>query len=102
MTEPLLQQAIDEGMDAPPIYIAWPEEVGPTPQQLVRLQKLKAWRSALGQRLSMDPSLIWGMTSLERLASQPDTLDEELTIPSVRAWQRQEFSASLGAVLATI
>ena len=33
--------------------------------------------------------------SLERLATQPETLDAELGSPVVREWQRREFAAHL-------
>ena len=100
---PSLQQAIKEGRSAPPFHRPRPaqQRARPTQELIARLQKLKAWRSALGERLSMDPSLLWPMASLERLAGQASTLDAELGAPEVRAWQRQEFGASLRTLLVT-
>lgn len=95
-----LQEAIREGMSAPPFHkppASRPREERHTQQQMVRSQKLKAWRSALGERLSMDPSLLWPMASLQQLAREPGA---ELAAPEVRVWQRQEFEESLRAVLA--
>ena len=60
-----------------------------------RLNALKKWRIALGQRLSLDPSLLWPMRSLQRIARAPDNLDAELQEPEVRMWQRREFEESL-------
>ncbi len=100
---PLLQQALKEGRSAQPFNRPRPAQRRgrPTPEQIARLQKLKAWRSALGERLSMDPSLLWPMASLERLAGQASTLDAERGAPEVRAWQHQEFGASLRKLLVT-
>ncbi|MBF8267324.1 MAG: ribonuclease [Dehalococcoidia bacterium] len=100
---PSLQRAIQEGISAPPFHRPPPAQRRdrPTQEQMARLQMLKAWRSALGERLSMDPSLLWPTVSLERLAGQTSTLDAELAAPEVRAWQLQEFGASLRTLLVT-
>lgn len=105
---PSLQQAIQQGRSAPPFQRPRPAQRRgrPTQEQIARLQMLKAWRSALGERLSMDPSLLWPMASLDRLAGQrlagqTSTLDAGMTASGVRAWQRQEFGASLRKLLAT-
>ncbi len=65
-----------------------------------RLTKLKEWRIAEGKKLSMDPSLLWPMRSLERLSHEPSLLDEELKSPEIRRWQRSEFEAAVRATLA--
>ncbi len=98
----LLQQAIKEGRSAPPFHRPRPAQRRgrPTEEQIARLRMLKAWRSALGKQMCMDPSLLWPMASLERLAGQTSTLDAEFAAPEVRAWQRQEFGASLRTLLA--
>ncbi|MDO8750575.1 MAG: HRDC domain-containing protein [Dehalococcoidia bacterium] len=100
---PSLRQAIQEGRSAPSFHRPRPAQRRdrPTQEQIARLQMLKAWRSALGQRLSMDPSLLWPMASMERLAGQTSTLDAELAAHEVRAWQFQEFGASLRTLLVT-
>jgi hypothetical protein len=64
-----------------------------------RLGKLKDWRNHEGERLSLDPSLLWPMRSLERLARDPGAVDEEVRSPDVRRWQRGEFEAAVRAVL---
>lgn len=100
---PSLQHAVKEGKAAPPYHRPRPAQrwERPTQEQIARLQMLKAWRSALGARLSIDPSLLWPMASLERLAGQTSALDAELAAPGVRAWQIQEFGASLRKLLVT-
>ena len=60
-----------------------------------RFSALKRWRVGLGERLSLDPALLWPMASLQRIARAPDNLDAELQEPEVRKWQRREFEESL-------
>jgi hypothetical protein len=43
----------------------------------------------------MDPSLLWPMRSLERLAREPEKFDEELESSEIRRWQRGEFQAAV-------
>ena len=47
----------------------------------------------------LDPSLLWPLTSLERLAKAPDTLIVELTSDEIRHWQRDVIASSLQACL---
>ena len=72
----------------------------PTAPEADRLTKLKEWRIAEGEKLSMDPSLLWPMRSLERLARAPEAIDEELTSSDIRRWQRAEFEAMVRSTLA--
>ncbi len=67
-----------------------------------RLGRLKGWRVSLGTTLSLDPSLLWPTSSLERLAEAPDTLSSELTSAGIRRWQRDRFAAVLGAYLESL
>lgn len=67
-----------------------------------RLWRLKEWRTGLGQRLRLDPGLLWPASSLERLARCLDSLDAELASSEVRAWQRREFGESLRIFLAAL
>ena len=59
------------------------------------LKQLKVWRSAQAKELSLDQSLIWPADSLDRLARNPSTLDEEMHAPEVRRWQVSQFAESL-------
>lgn len=72
----------------------------PTAEEAARLTKLKDWRIAEGEKLSIDPSLLWPMRSLERLARAPKTFEEELESPEIRRWQRGEYESTLRALLA--
>ena len=71
----------------------------PTPSQVRWLGRLKEWRVGEGKRLAVDPSLLWPIRSLERLARAPGSLDEELEAPEVRRWQRAQFADTLGALM---
>jgi ribonuclease D len=99
-----LKRAIEIGVAAPPIARPappYPFRPRPTSAQAKRLQHLKDWRIAEGTKLALDPSLLWPMRSMERLAREPGTLDSELESSDVRAWQQQAgFADSLRAVLA--
>ena len=64
-----------------------------------RLDRLKKWRTATGKSLSLDPALIWPMTSMKSLASSPKDLETELSSPEVRKWQRAEFGPSVRRAL---
>ena len=68
----------------------------------VRLDKLKAWRTEHGKRLSLAVGLLWPMVSLQRLASFPDDLETELQAPEIRGWQREEFEGSLRVLVAEV
>ncbi len=98
-----IRAALRRGMEAPPYRrpeAPHPPRPRPTDEQNARLARLKAWRMGLGKQLSLDPSLLWSMRSLERLAREPGSLDAELESPELRRWQRREFGDSLGRVLA--
>ncbi|MBE9482922.1 MAG: HRDC domain-containing protein [Chloroflexi bacterium] len=95
-----LQQALHNGMTAPPIHRPPPTKfVRTSEEEVKRLRHLKEWRTSLGSSLSLDPSLLWPLTSLERLAKAPDTLSVELTSDSIRLWQRDVVASSLQACL---
>ena len=94
-----LLAAVRAGGSAQPVSRPLPltmPEPRPTQAQLDRFQALKRWRTEQGERLGLDPALIWPMASLELLARSPQALAEELSSSTaVRRWQRAEFSASL-------
>jgi ribonuclease D len=98
-----LQQAIRDGLAAPPIRR--PPRVAAerlSHEQIQRLRHLKAWRVSLGATLSLDPSLLWPTASLERLAKSPHTLCAELTSADIRHWQRDRFALALRAYLESL
>ncbi len=95
-----LRQALRDGITAPPIHRPHPvKTVRASEEQVRRLSRLKEWRTSLGSRLSLDPSLLWSLTSLQRLAKAPDTLSAELTFDNIRQWQRDVVASSLQACL---
>jgi ribonuclease D len=67
-----------------------------------RLTRLKAWRTAQGKALELDPALLWPAASLERLSRDNGNLDEEFASPEVRRWQAREFGEPLRKFLADI
>ena len=95
-----LQQALRNGITAPPVHQLRPIRAKrASEEQVQRLSRLKEWRTSLGSSLSLDPSLLWPLTSLERLAKAPDTLNVEITSDSIRNWQRDVVASSLQACL---
>ena len=72
-----------------------------TKPETARLTRLKRWRADLGAASEVDPSILWPMRSLERLARSPGSLDAECASAEVRAWQRERFSESLRRELGT-
>ncbi len=95
-----LRQALHNGITAPPIHRPHPiKAVRASKEQVQRLIRLKEWRTSLGSRLSLDPSLLWPLTSLERLAKAPDTLSVELASDGIRHWQRDVVASSLQSCL---
>ncbi len=95
-----LQQALRNGITAPSIHRPHPIKTErASEEQVQRLSRLKEWRTSLGSSLSLDPSLLWPLTSLEQLAKAPDTLSVELTSDNIRHWQRDVVASSLQACL---
>ena len=98
-----LRQALRNGMGAPPINRPHLIKVKrASKEQLQRLNHLKDWRKRLSSRLSLDPSLLWPLTSLERLARAPDTLSAKLISDDIRNWQRDVVASSLQACLGSL
>ncbi|MCZ6789265.1 MAG: ribonuclease D, partial [Chloroflexi bacterium] len=65
-----------------------------------RLRRLKEWRTDEANALAMEPSLVWPMISLERLARAPGSLSIEIENPEVRHWQRDRFLEHISYALA--
>jgi len=102
-----LRTAVRDGLRAPVVKLPRPPtrngqrlSAAERAEVVDRLQRLKGWRTDLGQRLGLDPALLWPALSLERLAGRLDSLDAELASQNVRAWQRREFGESLKTFLA--
>ena len=90
--------AVRKGIDGPPLMRPapqFPPKARPSASQVKRLANLKTWRTAEAKTFEVDPSMIWPMRSLERLAREPGTLTNEQFSTEVRNWQREQFSESL-------
>jgi len=99
-----IARAVKEGLAAGPLRRPpgrTPFRPRPSASEAAVLARLKEWRVAEGEKLAMDPSLLWPMRSLERLARAPQTVDEELVSPDIRRWQRTQFEAAVRATLAS-
>ena len=98
----LLIGALREGLSDPPITassLKRRRKKAMTPEETIRLQKLKEWRTSRAETLKLEPGLIWPMISLERLARSPSSLDLERKSPEVRIWQKKEFLKDLQIAL---
>ena len=96
--------AVRKGIDGPPLERPapqFPPRARPSAAQVKRLADLKAWRTAQAKTLEVDPSMVWPMRSLERLAREPGTMTDEQYSSEVRGWQREQFSESLRESLVT-
>ena len=94
--------AIKAGAASPPLQRPRsPQPLFPrmTKPEAAALTRLKRWRADLGTQLAVDPSILWPMRSLERLARMPGSLEAECSSAEVRRWQRERFAASLGREL---
>lgn len=97
-----LQQALRDGLAAQPIQSIPRMRFEPmNSEQTRRFTSLKTWRTSLAAKLALDPSIIWPMVSLQRLAKEPDTLDTEAISDNVRRWQNEQFTSSLQTYLKT-
>ena len=97
-----LQQALRDGLAAQPIQSIPRMRFEPmNSEQTRRFTSLKTWRTSLAAKLALDPSIIWPMVSLQRLAKEPDTLDAEAISDNVRRWQNEQFTSSLQTYLKT-
>ena len=100
-----LREAVQRAMEGPeapkppqePPRDPWP------PERRERLKSLKSWRARVSQDLDLAVSHIWPTPSLERVASRPDLLDDELAggHNEVRHWQQHEFGDELAALVAS-
>ncbi len=99
-----VRTAIKAGMASPPLQRPRPQQpLFPrmTKAESARLTQLKRWRANLGAELEVDPSILWPMRSLERLARAPGSLDAECMSAEVRTWQRERFTEPLRLALET-
>ncbi len=97
-----LQQAVRDGLAAPPVKPLPRVHFEPmTAAQLRCFADLKAWRAAIAVKLALDPALLWPTPSLQQLAKEPEIINRENINGNVRQWQYAEFASSLRAYLKT-
>ena len=99
---PNIRKAIKTGLELRPIKRPPPQfpfRPRMSAEQENRLKTLKEWRNKHGKGLQLDPPLLWPMRSFERLARDPASFDDELTLGDVRDWQRDEFGTAVKALL---
>ena len=95
---PRVKGALRRALEGPPMpqqNLFSPRQARPTPAQQELARRLRNWRNQTGKRLALDPALVWPASSLERLAREPHTLEQEIHSPEVRQWQVKEFGPSL-------
>jgi len=92
-----INAAVLRGLEAPPI-----DDIPPTRRrprldgkQMAFFKQLKRIRSELGERLNLDPALLWRMSHLEKLAGCASRKEAEAAIADgePRGWQIQNFAA---------
>lgn len=104
-----VRKAIRQGLEAEPVRRPRNKRedrprVGTGERKVVRerLRLLKQWRLDLALALDLDPGLLWPARSLERISANPCHIESDLHDSSVRHWQREEFAASLSAIVAQL
>ena len=103
------RNALRRGLTAPPVERPRPVEsprprIGASERNAVRkrLSLLKKWRSEHASRLEIEVGIVWPAVSLERLAADPERLEDELMSGDVRQWQQNELAASLSSFVRKI
>jgi ribonuclease D len=94
-----LRQALQQGRLTPPVPLPkpdYPRRARHTPQYLSRLKTLKTWRVSKGKALSLDPAVLWPLSSLERMA---EGLQLESANQDIRRWQYQLSARELEQIL---
>lgn len=77
-----------------------PARQQPDPVLEARLERLKATRNALAQRLDLEPGVLCANGTLEAIARAAPTSVEALAkLPEVRRWQVREFGEELVAAV---
>jgi len=91
--------AVESGLAAPQSSIPVFERSRrppPDPERDARLERLKAARNAIAQRLDLAPGVLCANGLLEAIANQnPDRAEELEAIPDMRRWQREVLGKEL-------
>lgn len=101
---PEILAAIERGLAVPdsdlPAFPRHPR-YRPDPAFDVRVERLKAWRATLADRINLPPGLVAPNATLEGVArAAPTTTDELLNVAGIRRWQAIEFGNELLALVA--
>ena len=68
----------------------------PDPEFDRRLERLKATRNGVAQRLDLEPGVVCPNATLEAIATtEPATMEQLVAVPAVREWQAAEFGEEL-------
>jgi len=99
-----LLEAIERGLAVPeaelPRFERGPRRPPPDPEFDARLERLKARRNTIAERLGLLPGVLCPNATLEAIArAVPDSVEAMRGLPGLREWQRQEFGAELISVL---
>jgi ribonuclease D len=101
---PQLLAAIERGRAVPDSRLPRLERAprrAPDPILEARVERLKALRNRLAQKLALQPGVLCPNGTLEAIArANPQTLDELAAVPELRHWQRREIGRELLAAVA--
>lgn len=100
-----LLAAIERGLAVPddelPRFERGPRRPPPDPELDARIDRLKARRNQIAERLGLQPGVLCPNGTLEAIArANPASVEEMQGIPGLREWQRKEFGAELLAAMA--
>jgi len=89
-------EAVSRGINSEPVKKPRPPKQPRWTNSSGRILKsLKSWRVSKGGELNIDPSLVWPLLSLEKMALHKTKLKDELfgdDCSTVRKWQRDQYS----------
>jgi ribonuclease D len=95
-----LLEAMERGLAVPegdlPRFERGPRRPPPDPEFDARLERLKARRNAIAERLGLLPGVLCPNATLEAIArAMPADVEAMRGLPGLREWQRREFGAEL-------
>lgn len=93
-----LLDAITRGLAVPddelPRFERGPRRPPPDPEFDARVERLKAKRNQIAERLGLQPGVLCPNATLEAIArATPQTVEEMRGLAGLREWQRKEFGA---------
>ncbi len=101
-----LTEALQRGINADPVILPKaPRRPSWSNSANARLDILKNWRLRKGEEFSLDPAILWPMSSLQRIAREPALLSEELSNENnsaIRNWQKNLLATELEILVKTL